>query len=368
MKRIMTKHLGCLSVLLLGFALSPAAFAGAPTAGKAGDLATQPAAKTADAASDWLASRVDTADAAATGGVSSAVGAGKVQAPAQGEDWLAMTDESKRDSDASSRLVVGSPGQPEAAQETEEVLAKKTQNPVADLITVPFQSNFNFYNIHTRLGPMDYDRHTMGYLLNVQPVIPFKLSEEWNIITRTIVPIVNQPQLAPGMGSHGGLGDVQFTPFFSPSRPSKLVCGAGPVLVFPTATDQWLGSGKCSAGPSGVLAYMDGPWVIGVLAQNLWSYAGESDRNYVNQMVVQPFVNYNLPKGWYINTGPMITADWHADSDERWTVPLGAGVGKLFFVGKLPVNASLAGYYNVVHPTFGPEWSARFQLQFLFPK
>lgn len=279
-----------------------------------------------------------------------------------------MADASKGGSGAGSTPVGGPTAKPEVAEESMEELAKKTQNPVSDLISVPFQSNFNFYDIHTRLGPRDIDRHTMGYLLNIQPVIPLKLSEDWNLITRTILPIINQPQLVPGTGSQSGMGDIQFTPFLSPGKPGKVIWGAGPVLLFPTATDEMLGSGRWSGGPSGVMVVTEGPWVVGVLAQNLWSYAGDSDRNYVNQMLIQPFVNYNLPNGWYLATGPMITADWHAAGDERWTVPLGGGLGKILHIGKLPVNLSVAAYYNVVHPTFGPEWSARFQVQFLFPK
>jgi hypothetical protein len=228
---------------------------------------------------------------------------------------------------------------------------------VANLISVPLQSNFNFFDIDKKLGPLDLHRNTMGYLLNVQPVIPFKVSDEWNAITRTIVPIANQPQLVPGMGSHGGLGDIQFTPFLSPAKPGEAIWGVGPALVFPSATDQWLGSGKFSAGPSGVVLRIDGPCVYGALAQNVWSYAGDSDRDYVNQMLIQPFVNYDFPKGWYLTSSPIITADWHADSDQRWTVPVGGGIGRFFRIGKLPVNMQLQSFCNVVHPDFGSEWS-----------
>lgn len=283
--------------------------------------------------------------------------------------WLAMGAEADAQTAATSQeSTVGRSADKEPSEKSTEELAKAAQNPVADLISVPLQSNFNFFDIDRKLGPQDLHRNTMGYLLNVQPVIPIKLNDDWNVITRTIVPIINQPELFPGMGSHGGLGDTQFTPFLSPAKAGKLIWGVGPVLVFPTATDQWLGSGKFSAGPSAVVLKMDGPWVYGAIAQNLWSYAGDPDRDYVNQMLIQPFVNYNMPKGWYLTSSPIITADWHADSDQRWTVPLGGGVGRLFRIGKLPVNMQLQSFYNVVHPDFGPEWSVRFQLQFLFPK
>ena len=293
---------------------------------------------------------------------------GHFETPFQDKMWEAMSDEASREGETILKLAESPPSQPAQPQGSLEELAKKTQNPISDLISVPFQSNFNFYDIHTHVGGRDFDRNTMGYLLNIQPIVPFTLNEDWNLVTRTIIPVINQPEIFPGVGSHGGLGDIQFTAFFGPSKPSKFVWAAGPVFLFPTATDDALGSGKWSAGPSAVAVWMEGPWVIGVLTQNVWSYAGDSDRNEVNQMLIQPFVNYNLPKGWYVATSPMITADWHAASDERWTVPLGAAVGKLFRLGRLPINASLGAYYNVEHPTFAPTWSIRFQIQFLLPK
>jgi hypothetical protein len=240
-----------------------------------------------------------------------------------------------------------------------EDLAKKTQNPVADMISVPLQSNFNF-----KTGQND----DLQYILNVQPVIPIKISEEWNMITRTIVPLICQPSLGPGIDSAAGLGDIQLQLFFSPSKPSKFVWGVGPIFQFDTATDDVLGQGKWCAGPTAVALVMDGPWVVGALANNIWSFAGDDDREDVNQMLVQPFVNYNFKGGWYLTFAPIITANWEADSDDRWTVPLGGGAGKVLHFGKLPVNTSLQAYYNVEHPDDGPEWQLRFQVQFLFPR
>jgi hypothetical protein len=237
-------------------------------------------------------------------------------------------------------------------------LQKKVQNPVADLISVPFQNNFNF-----KTGSKD----EMVNVLNIQPVIPFNLNEDWNLITRTIVPIINQPSLFPGMDSAFGLGDINPSFFLSPAKPSKVIWGVGPAFTFPTATDELLGSEKYSAGPTGVFLVMDGPWVYGALANNQWSYAGWGERDF-NMMLVQPFLNYNLPKGWYLTSSPIITADWVADSDNTWTVPVGGGVGKLFKLGKMPVNAQLGAYYNVERPEYGSEWQLRLQIQLLFPK
>jgi hypothetical protein len=261
-------------------------------------------------------------------------------------------------------LVLGGVALSGAAADDEESatdLAKKTQNPVADLISVPFQSNFNF-----NTG----DKDATVYLLNVQPVIPFKLTHDWNLITRTIVPIINQPSLFEGpdrvSGSAFGLGDINPTFFLSPSRPGRFVWGAGPTFTLPTATDWRLGSGKFSLGPAAVALFMEGPWVVGALVNNQWSVTGWGDRD-VNQMTLQPFLNYNLEDGWYLTAAPIMIANWEAGGGDRWTVPVGAGIGKLFKLGKLPINTSLQGYYNVERPRSAADWQLRFQVQFLLP-
>jgi hypothetical protein len=245
-------------------------------------------------------------------------------------------------------------------EESETELAKKTQNPVADLISVPFQNNFNF-----GVGPED----RTVWVMNVQPVIPLKLTDSWNVITRVIMPIINQPSLAPGVDHAFGLGDINPTFFFSPSKPSKLIWGFGPTATLPTATDSQLGSGRWSAGPAAVALMMEGPWVYGALLNNQWSFAGWGPKK-VNAFLVQPFLNYNLPKGWYLTSAPIMTADWTAIGGQRWTVPVGAGGGKLWRVGKvgLPVNTQLAAFYNAIRPDETANWQLRFQIQFLFPK
>lgn len=246
-----------------------------------------------------------------------------------------------------------------AQEEDTMQLAEAAQNPISDMISVPFQNNFDF----------DYGAEDeMRYILNVQPVIPFKLNEDWNVITRTIVPIIYLPELTEGSGTKFGLGDINPTIFLSPSKPSKWLWGLGPTFTFPSATDKKLGSKKWSAGPSGVLLSINGPWVYGALVSNQWSYAGDDDRKDVNAMLMQPFINYNMADGWYVSTSPIITANWEADdNDDQWTVPLGGGLGKVFSFGKQPINASLQSYYNVVKPEIGPDWSVRFQIQLLFP-
>jgi hypothetical protein len=241
-------------------------------------------------------------------------------------------------------------------------LQKKTQNPVADLISVPFQNNFNIGQGHGA------DDDKTQYNLNIQPVIPIHLDEDWNLITRTIVPIINQPSLTQGMESAWGFGDINPQFYFSPAKPGEWIWGVGPTFTAPTATDETLGQQKWSAGPAAVLLRMDGPWVYGVVGNNQWSFAGWGDQN-VNQMVVQPFVNYNMKHGWYYTASPIITANWEADSGNVWTVPIGGGVGRLFKISKMPVNTQLAGYWNATKPDYvGADWQVRFQIQFLFPK
>jgi hypothetical protein len=163
-------------------------------------------------------------------------------------------------------------------------------------------------------------------------VIPISLTKDWNLITRTIMPIINQPSPAPGIPSAFGLGDINPSLFLSPANAGKLIWGLGPTLTFPTASASVLGNGKWEAGPALVLLTMPGHWVIGALANNQWSYAGWGKNN-VNALLVQPFINYNFPDGWYVSSSPIITANWLAASDDRWTLPIGGGVGKILKFG-----------------------------------
>jgi hypothetical protein len=260
-------------------------------------------------------------------------------------------------------------------------LQKATQNPVAGLISVPVQSNANF-----GIGPFDRNQS----VLNIQPVIPINVSQNWNMIIRWITPIVWQP--APGTANlevfgieentpaflaakdvqaHAGvfgLGDMTPTFFFSPAKPHKVIWGAGPMFALPTATGRVLGQGKLSMGPSIVALVQPGKWTIGALVNNIWSVAGPSDRADVKQMSLQYFINYNLKKGWSISMSPTITANWQASSGSVWTVPVGGGVGRVFRLGFQPVNASVAFFGNVVHPTGGSPWGMRLQMSFLFPR
>jgi hypothetical protein len=245
------------------------------------------------------------------------------------------------------------------AEETAQELAKKTQNPISDLISVPFQNNLNF-----GLGPHNRAQN----ILNIQPVVPFNLTEDLNLITRTIVPIIRQPDLTKDSGDTNGLGDINTSLFFSPAKSGQVIWGVGPILQFPTATDEVLGTRKWLAGPTGVALTMQGPWVVGAIANQVWSYAGNDDRDKVSAFLFQYFINYNLKGGLYLTSSPIITANWEAASGNKWIVPFGGGVGKLWKVHKQPINTQVQAFYNVEQTTFGPDWTLRVQVQFLFPK
>ena len=243
---------------------------------------------------------------------------------------------------------------PVEAQQSNEELSKQAANPIADLMSIPLQNNTDF-------GLGTYDRHLN--VLNVQPVIP---TFGGKIITRTIFPFVWIPDFTAESGTiTKGLSDIVFTAFYAPDTKGAM-WGVGPVLEFPTGGSQ-RGSEKWSAGLSGVVMAQPGNWTVGLLANNVWSYAGDSERDSVNKGLLQYFIVYQLGNGWYVNSAPIINVDWKADSGQQWKVPFGAGGGKLMRWGKLPVNIQTQAYYFVASPDFGPEWQWRVQLQFLFP-
>jgi hypothetical protein len=238
-------------------------------------------------------------------------------------------------------------------------LAKKTQNPIADMTSLPFQ-----YNTFFETGPK---AKTQNVLL-IQPVVPLKLNKDWNFIARPIIPLLEQPPLIDGQNRNHGLGNIQFQGFFSPKdKVGDWIVGFGPYLEFPTNSgpDNRFGSDNWSAGPAFVALKMKGPWVYGSLVSQLWSYHGNDPE--VNVTTIQPFVNYNLKDGWYLSSAPVITANWsEGDSDNQWTIPIGGGIGKIFRIGKQPVNASVRAYHNLQSPRSGSDWQLQFQIQFLF--
>lgn len=260
-------------------------------------------------------------------------------------------------------------------------LAKASQNPVSSLISVPFEFNSTLNN-----GPDD----VFVEVLNVKPVIPISFSKNWNLVNRLIVPVVYQGDGFTGqtvvggstigstttefttpeedLGSLFGLGDIVYQGFFTPAKAGKIIWGIGPQLGLPTGMGR-LTSNQWNLGPAAVVLTMPGHWVIGALLSNVWNigegYEGAPD---VNAFTAQYFVNYNMEKGWYLSTAPVITANWKADSGDVWTVPFGLGVGRIFKIGKQPVNVKLAGYYNVWRPEDASDWNIQFTWTFLFPK
>ena len=255
-----------------------------------------------------------------------------------------------------------------AAAVNSDALRNAAQNPVASLISVPVQENWNF-----GIQPGNRTQN----VLNIQPVIPLSLGKNWNLITRWITPIIYQPipvPQPPGPPAQQtgvyGLGDLNPSFFLSPKK-SKVIWGIGPTFVFPTATNTtYLGQGKFSMGPTVVVLVQPTHWTIGFLANNYWSVAGHSDldKPAVNQFLLQWFANYNMKKGWYLTTGPIVTANWRASSGNVWIVPFGGGVGRIMKLGFQPVNITTQFYGNAVHPPGASPWTMKMQIAFLFPK
>ena len=244
------------------------------------------------------------------------------------------------------------------ADDTPE-LAQLVQNPIAKVISIPFQNNLNF-----GVGPRSDEQN----VLNIQPVLPFDVGTDWNVIARAIIPVIYEPPLGPGTSSSFGLGDASLAMYLSPAHPGPIIWGIGPAFTFATASHDELGQGKFDAGLSAVALTIRGHWLIGALVTDVASVSGSSDRNNVHQMVVQPFINYNFPRGWYLTSSPIITANWKAPSSQQWTVPIGGGVGRAFRLGQQAMNFQTQVFRNVVSPNEGADWTLRVQFQLLFPK
>jgi hypothetical protein len=256
-------------------------------------------------------------------------------------------------------FVLGGLGLTAVPAWSQESEAKQAQNPIAKLISVPFENDFN---PNTGINKDD------SYVLQMKPVVPISLSKDWNVITRTIIPVVQTPASAPGVDGASGLGDISLSLFLSPAKAGPIIWGAGPIVSFPSATEDVLGTKKLSVGPTVVGLRSQGHWLYGALVYNLFSVAGPSARPDVDQMLMQPFVNYNLPHKWYLTTSPYVTANWEKIRNQRWTVPVGGGVGKIVHLEKVPVNVYAQVFRNVERPNGTSDWSARLQAQFLFPK
>ena len=267
-------------------------------------------------------------------------------------------------------------GFPADSSHADESLAKQSQNPLGTIISSPFENNF-----YSGIGPSE----STAYALPWKPVYPVDLGK-WNLINRFIIPAVygkgqdeaslldasidvgNTSLTELVKGSAFGLTDINYTAYLSPKKSGPWIWGIDGALTLPTATEDRYASDKWSAGPAFVALTMPGSWVTGFLVQNVWSFTGDDDAPDVNKFLFQYFINYNFDDGWYLNSSPILTSNWEADSGNQWTVPLGAGVGRLVKHGNLPVDYRLGAYWNAEKPEFAPDWSLQFVVKFLFPK
>jgi hypothetical protein len=242
----------------------------------------------------------------------------------------------------------------------EAELAQELLNPVADLYTIPIQMDFD-----QNIGPADEGKR---FQINIQPVIPFTLNEDWNLITRTILPVVFQEDIFPGAGSQSGIGDLNLSLFLSPQAPTDkgIIWGVGGVFLMPTASDELLGTEKWSAGPTFVALAQQGSWIYGALTGHAWSYAGDSDRDDINITQIYPWLGYTWPTATSLFIQSDMSYDW---KNEEWSIPVDVGISQLFEVGPIYVSAELGAGYWAEAPEYGAEgWRFRIQFNFVLPK
>lgn len=257
---------------------------------------------------------------------------------------------------------------------SQENLTSESMNPLSTVTSVPFENNTLF-----NVGPA---QSTVN-VLNVKPVIPVNLGN-WNLINRLVVPLIytqGQTDIIDdsiylgagnpgsfGLGSAFGLADITYQGFITPSKSGRVSWGLGGSLVAPTHTDDRFGTNKWSTGPAVVMFTNLDNWVLGLIAENIWSFAGDSDAPDVNVFSAQVAINYKLQNGWYLTTAPLISANWEESSDNRWTVPLGGGVGRVFKLETMAIAIDAGAYYNVEKPRHSDDWYTQVLVNFLFPK
>jgi hypothetical protein len=255
-------------------------------------------------------------------------------------------------------IALATPAFPQGsgAGPSEAELAKASQNPVADLVSLPLQ-----YNYYTAGGLGQNSQ----MVLNVQPVLPLSMGKRWLLVSRTIVPFVSIP--ITNDFRTGGTADIQEQAYFTAAKPGKVTWALGPVFSFPTATNRIARTGQWGLGPTAVVLVMPGPWVIGALVNNVWRIGGDAQGHVLNTFTTQPFINFNLPFAWSITTAPIITADWSAGEGQKWTVPIGIGVGKITHIGTQAMNFGMQYYHNLNHPSVAGAEQMRFQATLLWP-
>lgn len=246
---------------------------------------------------------------------------------------------------------------PSGARAQESDVQQALANPIASLTLLPIQVNYD-----AEIGP---ERDGSRITTNIQPVTPFKLDSQWSLVVRTIVPIISQHDVFPTSGDQFGLGDSLQSFFFVPQTVGGFTWGAGPALLWRTGTDELLTSGKWAAGPTAVALQQTGPWTVGVLANHIWSFAGDEDRQDLSSTFIQPFVAYAASGGWTYTLNTESSYDWKA---EQWSVPVSFQIAKLTKLGDQPVQLTGGVRYWAESPDSGPhEWGGRLALTFIFP-
>jgi hypothetical protein len=233
-------------------------------------------------------------------------------------------------------------------------LAISVHNPFEDFVKVPIQSTTGF-----QLGR----DHKVGNAVNIEPLLPFSLNADWDLIARPSLTVA----YAPTPHEQSGLEDLQTSFFLTPHNESTWIWGAGPIFQFPTASSSELGSGRWSAGPTAAVVYSEGPWLNAILTDQLMSFAGNRARGSVNQTYIEPMISYNLESGWYADIDPQMTYDWTADTANAWLIPMGADVGKAFSLGPQSLSLQVGAYDLVKRPDGAPQWIVRASVTFLFP-
>jgi hypothetical protein len=247
-----------------------------------------------------------------------------------------------------------------AIGQDEEEMAKKLANPVSSLISIPIQANYG-----ENYGADDQGAAWTTY---IQPVVPFSFSENWNLISRTILPVIDQSDIPSNGLGESGLGDTVQSLFFSPKEPTSngVIWGVGPAFLLPTATESTLGFEKWGAGPTAVVLKQSGHWTYGGLVNHLESFAGHSGRKHVSASTLQPFITYITSTKTSLGLSMESIYDWDA---AQWSVPINATVSQFIKIGKLPVQVGVGVRYWADGPTSGPEgWGARLTWTFLLPK
>ena len=247
-----------------------------------------------------------------------------------------------------------SPAQPYTSGTTDQDLAKSVHNPFEDFVKLSIQSATGF-----NLGP----HHSAGDSFNLQPLVPFSLSAQWDLIARPSITVT----YLPSPHEQFGLEDLQASFFLTPANATTWIWGVGPIFQLPTASSPELGTGRWSAGPTAALIYSDGPWFGGILAYHLMSFAGNRDRGSVNQTYIEPQISYNFDSGWYVQCDPPITYDWTLDASNAWIIPMGADIGKAFKVGSQDFSLQVGAYDLLKRPDGAPQSIIRVNLTFLFP-